>query len=342
LTERRRIERHQMKDRIRDFLLYCETMEFGKGQLSERENNFSQRFSNAILSFCRSLPKSAQTDSILFLMKYGGINLGEKIDFFANYYSPTWSILYWLIHTHTLPTHRLKKEYITNAIKAHSMAMLLHSLDDHLIDNQVSVSPLTLLLRSQAWTIMHRAFSNLVEGVPAGEITVRSFIDDYYSSTQDSKGLKSLDSYCDLFRKQMGIGMIAPFLLSMKITGNSEFTKDLETAYGSFGIAWRLLDDIRDISRDIEKGTHSAVYLCLPKKMRTHWKKHNIGSRDAAKDSFNAILNHLLENGLVDKIKERICTELETAASMVEGHHLIGLTKEFRCLAHPLRNKGRT
>ena len=202
------------------------------------------------------------------------------------------------------------------------MAMFLHSLDDHLTDGQVSVSPLTLLLRSQAWTIMNRAFCNLAEGVPAGERTVRSFIDDYYSSIQDSKGPKSLDSYCDLFRRQMAIGMIAPILLSMKMTGISDFTRDIEMAYGSFGIAWRLLDDIRDIGDDIEKGSHSAIYLCLPEKVRTHWNNNTIRNRAAAKDSTNAILNHILEHSLIDKIKERICAELETAASIVEAYDI--------------------
>ena len=79
-----------------------------------------------------------------------------------------------------------------------------------------------------------------------------------------------------IFRRQMAIGMIAPILLSMKMTGNADFTRDIETAYGSFGIAWRLLDDIRDISSDIEKGAHSAIYLCLPKKVRTHWNNNTI------------------------------------------------------------------
>jgi hypothetical protein len=68
------------------------------------------------------------------------------------------------------------------------------------------------------------AFSNLSENVTAGVRTVRSFVDDYYSSSQDSKGLKSLDSYCDLFRRRMAILMIAPILLSMKMTGISDFT----------------------------------------------------------------------------------------------------------------------
>ncbi|MGA2465913.1 MAG: hypothetical protein ABSH06_16365 [Thermodesulfobacteriota bacterium] len=226
-----------MKGRIRDFLLYCKTIDFGKGELSKMESTFYRRFSNEIVTLCRSLPESVQTDSILFLIQYSGVNLGDELDFFANYYPPAWSILYWLSHDYALPAKRLKEGDVTSAITAQSMAMFLHSLDDHLTDGQVSVSPLTLLLRSQAWTIMNRAFCNLAEGVPAGERTFRNFIDDYYSSIQDSKGLKSLDSYCDLFRRQMAIGMIAPILLSMKMTGLSDFTRDIEIAYGSFGIA---------------------------------------------------------------------------------------------------------
>jgi hypothetical protein len=187
---------------------------------------------------------------------------------------------------------------------------------------------------------MNRAFRNLAGDIPGGERTVRNFIDEYYSSIQDSKGLKSIDDYCDLFRRQMGIGMVAPILLSMKMTGISDFTKDIETAYGSFGIAWRLLDDIKDIRHDIEKKSHSATYLCLPKKARTQWNNNAVRSRVAAKDSTNAILSHILENGLIDKIKERICAELEKGASIVEAHNMIGLAREFRCLAHPLRNRG--
>jgi hypothetical protein len=328
--------------RIGDFLVYCRTIDFGKVRLSKMESTFYRRFNNENLSLCRSLPESAQTDSILFLMRYSGLNLGDELDFFANYYSPLWSILYWLCHNCTFPGKRLKKGDVANAVTAHSMAMFLHSLDDHLIDGQVSVSPLTLLLRSQAWTIMNRSFSNLAEGVPACEKTLRRFIGDYYSSIKDSQGPESLDSYCDLFRRQMAIGMIAPILLSMKMTGTPDFTRDIEIAYGSFGIAWRLLDDIRDIGDDIEKGSHSSIYLCLPEKIRTHWNNNTVRSRAALRDSTNAVVNHIFEHGLIDKIKGRICAELETAASIAEAHNITGLAREFRCLAHPLRKSGST
>jgi hypothetical protein len=329
-----------MKKRIKDFLSYCEGIDFGKSELSKMESTFYRRFSNEILSLCQSLPESLQTDSMLFLMQYSRLNLGDELDFFANYYPPSWSIVYWLSHGYTLPAKRLKKEDVTNAVTAQSMAMFLHSLDDHLTDSQISVSPLSLLLRSQAWMIMNRAFCNLVDGVPAGEKTVRNFIDDYYSSSQDSQGPKSLDSYCDLFRKQMAIGMVAPVLLCMKMNGISDFTKDLEIAYGSFGIAWRLLDDIRDICGDIEKGAESSIYLCLPERVRTHWKNNILRNRAAAKATTKNIITHILERGIIDKIKERICAELQTAASIVEAHNMRGLAGEFRCLAHPFKECG--
>ena len=331
-----------MKSNIRDFLHYCETTDFGRITLSKMERLFYRRFSKEIVSLCRSLPESLQTDSMLFLMQYSRLNLGDELDFFANYYPPVWSILYWLSHNRTLPTKRLKKGDVPSAITAQSMAMFLHSLDDHLLDGQVSVSPMTLLLRTQAWAIMNHAFSNLAEGVPSGKRTVRSFIDEYYSSIQDSKRPKSLDSYCDHFRRQMAIGMIAPILFSTKMIGVSDFTRDIETAYGSFGIAWRILDDIRDIRKDIEKGAHSAIYLCLPNKIKAHWNNSNLESPATAKSSTNTIINHILEYHLIEKIKERIFAELEKAASIVEAQNIRGLAREFRCLAHPLKHKSRT
>ncbi|MFH0824243.1 MAG: hypothetical protein V2B18_15935 [Pseudomonadota bacterium] len=317
-----------MQGTIGEFLLDCESMDFGERELSNMERAFYRRFGNEIVSLCRSLPRSAQTDAILFLMRYSRSKLGEEPDFFAHYYPPIWSILYRLSHEKDLPRERLTEGDVTDAVTAQSMAMFLHSLDDHLVDGQVSVTPLTLLLRSRAWTVMNNAAHNLAGRVPAGEETVRRFLDDYYSGFQDSEEPNSLDGYCDLFRRQMAIVMIAPVLLSMKMTGNSDFARDIEIAFGSFGIAWRLLDDIRDIREDMEKGARSSVYLCLPERLRILWK-----------NGTEIILNHMVESRIVDDIKERICTELDKAACLVEVHKMTGLAGEFRCLAQPLKNR---
>jgi hypothetical protein len=329
-----------MKRLIRDFLNDCKTIDFGKVKLSKIESIFYRRFSNEIILLCRTLPASLQTDAMLFLMQYSGLNPGDKLDFFTGYYPPVWSILYWLNRNRFLTV--LKREDVSNAVTAQSMAMILHSLDDHLLDGQISLSHLTLLLRSQTWAVMNRAFSNLCEGVPAGEKTVRKFIDDYCASFKEHEDLKTLDSYCDLFRRKMAIGMVAPILLSMKMTGMSDFTRDMEIAYGSFGIAWRLLDDIMDIEADLKKRSHSAIYFCLPEKVRRLWNHNpNRNPADAAVTS-NAIFNHILKHRLIDNIKKRITSELDAAASIAEARHMRGLAREFRCLAHPLRNRGGT
>lgn len=330
-----------MEDKNTDFLLRCARTDFGRVILSKTEETFYERFNGQIISLCRSLPDSVQTDALLFLLDYSGLTLGDEFDFFANYYPPSWSILYWLNRHGVHPASRFRKRDVTGAIEAQSMAMFLHSLDDHLTDNQLSVSPLTLLLRSQAWAIMNQAFCNLSEGLPTGGRVVRRFIAEYYSCIQDTKRLDSIDGYCDLFRGQMGLGMIAPTLLSMKMNGVSYFTRDLQTAYGCFGIAWRLLDDIKDIGIDMEEGAHSAIYFCLPEKLRTRWNNFTLRNRATAEADKNSILIHILEHGVIDKVRARIWAELETAASTVEAYGLKGLGQEFRCLAQPIRNGGR-
>ena len=93
----------------------------------------------------------------------------------------------------------------------------------------------------------------------------------------------------------------------------------------------------------ISKRGHTPQYIFVSlKRLGLTGTIIPLEDRAAAKDSTNAILNHILEHRLIDKIKERICAELETAASIVEAHNMTGLAREFRCLAHPLRNNGST
>lgn len=325
-----------MKNELLDFLLCCESTDFGKPDLANEEKAFYRPFNEEILSLCRSLPDAARTDAMLFLMRYGGMQFGDRLDFFANYYAPSWSILYWLTHDSALPIERLNPQDLTNAVTAHSMAMLLHSMDDHLTDGQVTVSSLSLLLRSQAWMMMNDGFGSLSDGISGGGTIVRKFIDDYYQSTQHSGNVKSLEGYCDFFRKQMAIWIIAPILLCRKMTCSSAFTEDIEIAYGCFGVAWRLLDDVRDIADDIRRGVHSALYYCLPERLQTFWDSNRTGDLVTQSERTRAILDYMMRNRLLDAMKEKICAELRTAESIVKAHHLEKFAHEFRCLAKPL------
>jgi len=327
-----------MEDRVNQLLSWCSEIDFGYIHRPKGENEFYRRLNSEIIVLCKSLPKSAQTDALLFFMQYSGVSLGQDLDFFGSFYNPSWSIIYWLIES-TPNERRLTEKDIKNAITAHSMAMSLHSFDDHLDDNELPATHLTLLLRSQSWMIMKIAFSKLADGIDEGEKIVEDFIDDYYSSVQSSMEIKCLDSYCDLFRKQMATGMIVPVLLTKKMATSEGFTGAVRVAFEAFGIAWRLLDDIKDIETDMLKSSQSAIYICLPKKIKTFWDRFKEEKSDKKIDFTRIIMDCILENGVIKRIINRICSELELAASVADEHNITGLADEFRCLLKPLQNR---
>lgn len=326
-----------MEDKIKNLLSYCSGIDFGAINLSDREKEFYKELNNEIILFCKSLPESIQTDAIIFSMRYSGISFGEDLNFFRNFIVPAWSIIYWL--TQSCPTNnKLTEKYIKNAITAHSMALFLHSLDDHLNDGEMPASHLALLLRSEAWMKMTAAHNVLADSVDGGEEIARDFIDDYYASIRSSEEIKSLDSYCDLFKKQMATGMIVPVLMIQKMTRDVEFVNDIQAAYGSFGIAWRLLDDINDVEIDMLKSLHSSIYVCLTENIKSHWDKLAEEESNKESDNFKIIVDYLIDNGIIDRIKTRICSELEAAASIADAYKIVGLADEFRCLSRPLQN----
>ena len=326
-----------MEYKVEDLLSFCSEIDFGAVNFSNGEKEFCRELNNEVISLCKSLPESTQTDALLFFMRYFRIPFGQELSIFMNYYVPAWSIIYWLIQSAT-EGKELEQRYKQNAKIAHSMALFLHPLDDHLNDGQLPATHLTLLLRSQAWTIMNNALSSLADEVDGGGEIVEGFLDNYYSSIKSSQEIVSLDIYCDHFRKQMATWLIVPVLLTKKMAINDQFTDAIQTAYGSFGIAWRLLDDINDIQIDMMKGSHSSIYVCLPEDIKNYWDKHSGERLDNKSGYFKVVLNCILENSVIGRVRERICSELESAASIADGHNLTGLAHEFRCLLNPLKN----
>jgi hypothetical protein len=322
-----------MEKKLEDLLSFCSNIDFGTVHLSNKKKGFCHELNNEIMFLCNSLPTTTQTDALLFLMRHLNTSFGQELAFFRYYYTPTWSIIYWLIQA--LNEKRLEQEDVKNAKTGHSMSMLLHALDDHLIDGEIPVTHLALLLRSQSWMIMNNALKNLADDIEGGEKIIQCFIDDYYSSIGSSKEIESLDEYCELFRKQMGIGFIVPVLITKKTTTDEKLCSAIQTAYGSFGIAWRLLDDIKDIKIDIMKGIHSSVYICLSDNAKNYWDIYN---KEQNGDCAKVIVNYILKNGVINKIVKRICGELGLAASIASDSNMIGWADEFRCLLAPLKN----
>jgi hypothetical protein len=326
-----------MKENIEDLISTCSQTDFGAVTLSDGERAFRSEIDNEIISLCKSLPQSAQTDALLFIMQYSGIRFGQELNFYGYYYAPSWSILYWLIQSAPNGT-RLEQAVRRNARTAHSMTLFLHALDDHLNDSEIPTTHLNLLLRSQAWSIMNDALYSLADGVDGGREMVRDFIDDYYSSIMSPEKVESLDSYCGLFRKQIATCLIVPILMSKKLTSDARFTHAIQAAHGSFTVAWRLLDDIQDIGKDMMKGVCSSIYVCLSEDMRICWDKDTEEKKARGSGCTGAILKYISENRVIERIKDRICKELESAASIANTCNMTGLADEYRSLLIPLRN----
>jgi len=325
-----------MDNGITDLLSFCSRVDFGIVNLFQEEERFRGELNQEMLSLCEHLPQSMRTKAVLFLMNYLQASFSSGVNFLNYFYAPAWSILFWLFQC--FPDNRkLDPKYVKDAKIGHTMAMFLHAFDDHLTDGQLPVTHLALLMRSESWIIMNQAFKRLARGVEKGETIVYDFFDDYYSSIGKSDKKQLLESYCKLFRKQMATWMIVPTLLAKMICADEEYSRSVQMAYSSFGIAWRLIDDLQDIEKDMIRGVHSSIYVCLNEDLRGWWDK-NAGEKKGRNNGYvQIILSYVLENGVIDGIKERACRELETAASIAESCRMQGLAGEFRCLLQPLR-----
>jgi len=323
------------EDRIVELLSFCSQVDFGTVDLSEEEKEFRGELNQEMLSLCTYLPRSTRTKAALFLFEYLQASFIGELKFVNYFYAPAWSILFWLNRSYP-DSRKLDPQENKDAKTGHTMAMFLHAFDDHLNDGQLPVTHLALLMRSQSWMIMSQAYERLAKGVENGAALVRGFIDDYYSSILKPDETQSLDSYCALFKKQMAICLVVPILMARKICRDEAYSRSIQSAYSSFGIAWRLIDDVQDIENDIVKGVHSSVYVCLNEDMRVLWNKYT-EEKEENNEYSQAILSYVLEKKVIDKIMERAINELESAASIADSWNMPGLAGEFRCLMKPLR-----
>ncbi len=320
----------------------CTSLDFGKTSPDESCAAFHALLNGAVTDLVRSLPRSTQSSAMIFAMGYAGLHLGDPLDFFRNYYSPIWS---------SIP-HMIKKEgntilpegFTGHAAGAHAMAMLLHSLDDHLNDGEVPAGHLTLLIRSQAWKLLHDHLATLCASIPGGAETAAELLDAYYSGITRKDQPVGLDEYLEIFRKQMATGLIVPLLIA-RLAGGSGLEDGVRASLESFGIAWRILDDIRDLEQDRASGTTSAVSLCLPEEGRLLWGEP-VGSEPPGKpgdirpglerERAMAMEVILRDSGIIDTLVQRIIVEMGNAAAHAETAGLPGLASEFRLLVGPL------
>jgi hypothetical protein len=215
------------------------------------------------------------------------------------------------------------------------MAMFLHRLDDHLDDGEVPATHLVLLLRSEAWRLMIEAFGEGAAGDPEGASLAERFIADYYEGMTGGSEPDSLEGYCALFRKQMATWLVAPVLLARR--ADDSFAAPVRAAYESFGIAWRLLDDMTDAREDAISGARSSVYLLLSREGQRLWRDFPaMNSRRERSAALGRIGQIMEKRRVAERLAERIDAELENAAIITGGLGMGELASQYRAMAAPM------
>jgi len=308
---------------------------FGHTSINEDIAYFYTKMNDAIINLVRSLPVSVQTSAMIFLMHNAGIQPGQNLDFFSNYYSPIWSIIPHIMIRHTCT--RIKQEFMYLAATAHAMVMLLHSLDNHINDGQVVPDHLTLLIRSQGWKLFWDTISTFCSLIHTDKEIVNSCLDRYYACITTDKSIDNLEEYLRIFRDQMATALIVP-LLTVQFVQDMSLDEDIRALLECFGLAWRIYDDIQDMKDDLNNGRNSAVTLSLPREVRCRWNEflkigtiipegENISERK--NDSINILEEMIQTSGVIPILTKRIIKELKAAAKHAEDIGLFGLSDEI-------------
>jgi len=325
------------------------SVNFGQPSFNEYTASFYTLINDAIIKLVRSLPRSVQTSAMIFFMNHAGIEPGQPMDFFRNYYSPIWSSIPHIIQKNKGAI--VHDEFIYNAAIAHSMIMILHSLDDHISDGQIIPDHLTLLIRSQGWKIFWDTVPILCSIVRDGMDIVNTCIDRYYASITHHKSNVNLEEYLCIFKDQMATALIVPLITVQYIGGDVSQTlkeciikQGVRASLESFGVAWRILDDIHDAKDDFNRGRISAVTLSIPNKVRSQWSKfvkaetntierQNIVNQK--KDSICLEKIMIQNSDIITNLVKRIIKELQAAAKYAEDAGIFGLSKELHELLIP-------
>jgi hypothetical protein len=128
-------------------------------------------------------------------------------------------------------------------------------------------------------------------------------------------------------------------LSAKKIAGDPAFVRDIKKAIESFGIAWRLLDDIQDAEEDMDSGSHTAVYHSLSDETKILWDRKAANSVKGNTDAVlhEEIFGELSRRRILDDLAMRIVRELSGARQTAEALGLHGLGEQYNTLGVPIK-----
>jgi hypothetical protein len=188
------------------------------------------------------------------------------------FYIPIWSFLHWVSAVRQGAGSNRLQPMIEQAEHAHALSLFLHLWDDHLADSQLKPNLLRLHLRAIAWQRYHAAVAALANTVEGGPEIITRLVNNYLAACHHSAPVHDLAAFSDRFVQQIGIWLVVPTLLG-HIVGGPGAARDLASVIESFAVAWRLIDDVEDIDKDILSGQDNAVWFELDHNGRDLWAR---------------------------------------------------------------------
>jgi hypothetical protein len=308
---------------------------FGEVSLSKTERKIYKTLNSNFIILCRTLPDYMQNPAMFFLLNYFRLKVGEPVDFMYYYYKPLWTIIPRMMESPMRVREQTGLESEA-ALLGETMSLFLHSLDDHLNDGEIPSSHLILLLRSQAWLLFNKAITEFANEKEEHDIA-HFLINDYYTGICTDNEPSNLDEYCNRFRKEMSTMNIMPLLSAKKISGREDFTEKIKNAIESFGIAWRILDDIQDAEEDIAAGRHTAIYYSLPGNAKNLWDAARNNADENSKTGIcEEVYRELYRGRITEGLAERIIRELDEARKTVEALGMHGMAEQYREIGAPV------
>jgi len=203
---------------------------------------------------------------------------GHRPRFIDLFYVPIWSFLHWIPVAHPgMDAGALEK-----AQEAHALSLFLHLWDDHLSDAQLPPNLMRLQLRAVAWERYRAAVRSLAAMVPGGDEIATRLIHGYLTSCHQPPPATDQKSFSDRFIQQIGIWLVVPTLLG-HLTGGPNRARELCAVIEAFAVAWRMIDDVQDIDKDIVSGQQNAVWFELNAPGRQVWEYCRIASAGGAR-----------------------------------------------------------
>ena len=239
---------------------------FGQVALQPEIEKLRGDLESRLAATLTELPPPLWHEAVSTIDRYAG----AAASFYSLFHVPIWSFLHWVPDAQTAAP--LDPRLIGDAKTAQALALFLHLWDDHLCDGQLPVDLLRLQVRTQAWQSYAAAAHRLADKVAPVTRIVEDHIDRYLTASQANGDVDDFDAFCRRFTDQIAIWTLVPGLLG-QATGGEPAAIALRQVVESFSLAWRLLDDLQDIDRDLMAGVQSAVWHCLDASGRGAWQR---------------------------------------------------------------------